>query len=418
VRARLKYLRPFWCERSQSFVLTLLAIAAFSLCPLSTRASAVSDPRQTLAASSGPKSEAAFTQLSDRAKQAWESGDFAHSARLFRQAVRLRPKSAESWGYLGSSLYQMKRFTEARDAYRETTKLTPGNGPSWAFLGISEYELHDYRHAFSDLWEGEQLGLGNDHDLQVIVRYRVALLWITAGEFDMGAKELAWFAQRNEANADIIQAFGTAILRIPLFPQDIPQTKKDLLAKAGEAAFAENSNELDQARMPYQVLVETYPREANVHYAYGRFLSKLDQDAAIREYEQELQVSPSHVQARIEAGYLHLIKGEFDKALSYAREAEVIAPRNALPHNLLGRILLAMAKPDDAVPELEEATRLAPNIVDFHLTLANAYRKAGQKELAEKEFAKFKELDAKRNEELVLQGKHQLRSQLGAGATP
>jgi len=305
----------------------------------------------------------------------------------------------------------MKRFAEARDAYRETTKLTPANGPSWAFLGICEYELHDYRHAFSDLWEGEQIGLGNDHDLQVIVRYRVALLWITSGEFDMAVKELTWFAQREEANTDIIQAFGMASLRVPLFPPDVPPSKKDLLAKAGEAAFAENSNELDQARNPYRILVESYPREANVHYAYGKFLSKLDQDEAIGEYERELEVSPSHVPARIEAGYLYLKKGEFDKALSYAREAEDLAPRNALPHNLLGRIFMAMAQPDDAVPELEEATRLAPNIVDFHLTLANAYRKAGKKELAEKEFAKFKALDAKRKGELELQGKYQLESQ-------
>jgi len=132
----------------------------------------------------------------------------------------------------------------------------------------------------------------------------VALLWITAGEFDMGVKELAWFAQRNEANADIIQAFGMAALRVPLFPQDVPQGKKDLLTKAGEAAFSENGNELDQARSPYRILVESYPREANVHYAYGKFLSKLDQDEAIREYERELEVSPSHVPARIEAGYL------------------------------------------------------------------------------------------------------------------
>jgi len=349
--------------------------------------------------------------LHSRAKQAWESGDFEQAARLFRRIVRLTPKSAEAWGYLGSSLYQMKRFAEARDAYRETTKLTPGNGPSWAFLGICEYELHDYQHAFSDLWQGERLGLGDDHDLQVIVRYRIALLWITAGEFDMGVKELAWFAQHNEANADIIQAFGMAALRVPLFPQDVPEGKKDLLTKAGEAAFSENGNELDQARSPYRILVESYPREANVHYAYGKFLSKLDQDEAIREYERELEVSPSHVPARIEAGYLYLKKGEFDKALSYAREAEDLAPRNALPHNLMGRIFMAMEKPDDAIPELEQATQLAPNIVDFHRTLANAYRKAGKKELAEKEFAKFKALDAKRNEELKLQGKYQLESQ-------
>lgn len=360
--------------------------------------------------------DTSYTRLSGSAKQAWDAGDFAQAVRLYHQAVRTNPKSPEAWGYLGPSLYQLKRFAEARDAYRETTKLTPGNGPSWALLGLCEYELRDYRHAFSDLWEGEQLGLGNDNDLQVIVRYRVALLWITAGEFDMGVKELTWFAQQREANADIMQAFGLAVLRVPLFPQDVSQAKKDLLTKAGEAAFAENSNEIDDARKPYEALVESYPREPNVHFAYGRFLSKLDQDKAIQEYEKELEIGSRHVPARIEAGYLYLQKGMFDKAQLYARSAMQIAPQNALAHNLLGRILLAMQEPDDAVPEFEAATRLAPNIVDFHLSLANAYRKAGKKESAEKEFAKFKELDAKRKSEL--QGQAGLGPQTGAAQTP
>lgn len=391
--------------RSQPLALTLLAIVA--LCPMSAHASASSNASGSSAALSSSATEAEFTKLSDRAKQAWESGDFGQSARLFRQSVRLRPKSAESWGYLGSSLYQMKRFAEARDAYRETTKLTPENGPSWAFLGLCEYELHDYRHAFSDLWQGEQFGLGNDHDLQVMVRYRVALLWITAGEFDMGIKELTWFAQRQEANADIVQAFGMGSLRVPLFPKDVPQSKKDLLMKAGEAAFAENGNEIDSARQPYEALVESYPREPNVHLAYGRFLSKLDQDKAIEEYEKELEVDPSNVQARIQAGYLNLQKGAFDKALFYARTATDLAPNNALAHHLVGRVLLSMEKSDEAIPELEAATRLSPNIVDFHRTLATAYRKSGKKELADKEFARFKKLDDRRHQELELKAKRQ-----------
>lgn len=388
-------------------VVTLLPIAILALLFSSFWASAQRTDREAPQPATPSTTDAGFRNLSERAKQAWESGNFEESARLFRRMVRIRPKSPEAWGYLGSSLYQMKRFAEAREAYRQTTKLTPRNGPSWAFLGICEYELHDYRHAFSDLWEGEQLGLGDDHDLQVIVRYRVALLWITAGEFDMGIKELTWFAQRQEANADIIQAFGMASLRVPLFPKDIPQSKKDLLTKAGEAAFAENSNEVDSARQPYEVLAESYPREPNVHFAYGRFLSKLDQDKAIEEYEKELEVDSWNVPARIQAGYLYLQKGTFEKALFYARSAEDVAPKDPLAHELLGRTLVSMEKTDEAIPELEAATRLAPNIVDFHRTLATAYRKAGKKELADKEFAIFKELDDRRHQELELKAKRE-----------
>ncbi len=364
-------------------------------------------PSSVTRSSTGSRSESRFDDIVRHAKEAADASDFEHAAELYEKALRLRPSWSAGWNQLGFSFYQRKRFTEARDAYRRSAQFNPNNGPSWAFIGLCEYELKDYQHAFGDLVQGKGLGLGSDHDLQVIVRYHLALLWITAGEFQLGLKELEWFAQKEEANNDIIQAIGLAVLRIPLFPQDSPPGRHDLIMKAGEAGFAEGAHYSQEARTAYDNLVATYPNEPNVHYAYGRFISNVDPDIALEQYQKELEVSPSHVQARIEAGYLCMKKGEFDRALSFARVAEKVDPKNSLPHNLAGRILFEMGKTSEAVPELEEATRLAPNIVDFHMNLARAYQKEGKSTMAAKELAVFKDLDNKRNQALEFQLQHE-----------
>jgi tetratricopeptide (TPR) repeat protein len=100
-------------------------------------------------------------------------------------------------------------------------------------------------------------------------------------------------------------------------------------------------------------------------------------------------------------------KGDFDKGLAYAREAEGLDSKNSLPHNLVGRILYEMGETAESIPELEEATKLAPNIADFHMNLARAYQKAGNRDMAAKELAAFNQLDKKRNEVLQTELQHE-----------
>ena len=42
-----------------------------------------------------------------------------------------------------------------------------------------------------------------------------------------------------------------------------------------------------------KLLVAQYGKEPDVHYAYGKFLANLDIDAALKEYEKELEITPS-----------------------------------------------------------------------------------------------------------------------------
>ena len=340
-----------------------------------------------------------FDDLAKHAEEAWKNHQYADAAKLYRQAVDSRPSWAEGWGFLASSLYQLERYSEARDAYRETTILTPKNAPSWAYLGLCEYELRDYQRAFEDLAKAESMGLGEDHDLTAQVKYHRAILWSTAGQFEKGLGEMLFFPAHNLASPEIIQAIGLSVLRIPIFPYEIPQEKQEEIILAGEASYAANAEHMDVAQKIYAQLVEKYPNEPNVHFAYGQFLSHIDLDNAIKEYEKEIEINPAHAYARIEAAYLYLKMGNLDKALVHSQEAVKLQPRYAAAHNLLGRVFLEQNRAADAISELGEATKLAPENASFHLNLARAYQKAGDTTLAAKEIATFNELDKKRTEQ-------------------
>jgi tetratricopeptide (TPR) repeat protein len=337
-----------------------------------------------------------FDDIADRAAKALKANQIEAAIKLYRQGVTLRPTWAEGWGYLAAALYSVNRYPEAREAYRHTTLLTPKNGPSWAYLGLCEYDMRDYPHAFDHLSKAEQLGLGGDRDLTAKVKYHLALLWTTAGQFERGLLEMQWFAEQNLGSQDIFEAMGLGVLRRPWFPYEVPADKLPMILTAGTAGFAESVHKPEEARRLYEKLVSDYPKELNVHYAYAKFLSSLDSDAGLKEYEKEIELTPSHVPARIEAALLCLKMGRMDQALSFAQAAARLEPRNPAAHNLTGRALMELNRTSEAIPELVLATRLAPESSGFHLNLARAYQKNGDKALAAKEIAAFNELSSKK----------------------
>ena len=346
----------------------------------------------------GTSASASFESVSGRAAAALKANHVEEGIKLYRQAVGIRPSWAEGWGYLAAALYSVGRYPEARDAYRHTTLLTPKNGPSWGYLGLCEYEMRDYPRAFDHLAKAEQLGLGSDRDLTANVKYHLALLWDTAGQFDRGLLEMQWFAEQNLGSQDIFQAFGLSVLRRPWFPSEVPADKLPMVLTAGQASFAESIHKPEEARKLYEALVSQYGKEPDVHYAFGRFLSNLDLDAALKEYDTELEITPSNVPARIEAALLCLKAGQLEKGLAYARDAAKNEPRSPVAHNLTGRLLMELNRTAEAVPELALATQLSPKNSSFHLNLARAYQKAGDKTLAAKEMAAFNELESKRTQ--------------------
>ena len=116
-------------------------------------------------------------------------------------------------------------------------------------------------------------------------------------------------------------------------------------------------------------------------------------DEAMREFKQELLLSPNHVFARLQIAFEFLKRNTPAAGLTYAEEAVKLAPNLFAAHNALGRILLEVGQTERAIKELELGTKQAPDSPEMYFALARAYSKAGRKVEADRARAEFMRLD-------------------------
>ncbi|MGD0202010.1 MAG: tetratricopeptide repeat protein [Bryobacteraceae bacterium] len=338
-----------------------------------------------------------FEELARRAQEAVDSNP-AEAVTLFRQALALRPSWGEGWFYLGGDLYQLNRYQEARDAFRKGIPLAPRNGTAWGFLGLCEYELGDYDQALADIKKGEALGLGGNHEFEAAVRVRAALVLIRATAFDEAAiaQLRPLLVQFQVDSPAVIEALGLCALAIPRLPSELPASKRPVVNLAGKALWANMSKRPAEAASAFHELLEKYPQEPGVHYAYGMYLMDNDQRGALAEFHKELEADPAHWPSLLFTALLELKRGEPEVSIQLIERAAKLVPERHRPvcHAELGNALLALGRFGEAIPELETAARLQPGNSQLHFYLQKAYRLAGRQADADREGAEFLRLKA------------------------
>jgi tetratricopeptide (TPR) repeat protein len=349
-----------------------------------------------------------FDAISDRARETRESGRPQEALPHYRAALRLRPKWEEGWWYLGTLHYDLAHYAEAREAFVRYVALRPEGGAAWAFMALCEYQLKDYELALQHVQRALRQGLGTNEDLQRVTRYHAALLLARSADFQHANENLDKLGQAGEPDANVIEAFGIVLLRLRLLPHEIAAGQRELVLLAGRAASAHASGRVQEARLRYAELLARYPNTPNVHYAYGVLLMGGDADRALEQFRRELELSPDHVDARLQIAYEALKRGDYDTGLPLAEEAVRRAPDLFAARNALGRLLLGKGEVERAVRELERGVALEPGSPPLHFALAQAYRRAGRTEEGERELALFRRLEDIRREIETAEGQVRL----------
>ncbi len=339
-----------------------------------------------------------FAEIEKRAAEARDSKQLEEAIPLYREGLQLRPDWKEGSWYLGTSLYGLKRYAEARDAFRHLAISQPSNAPAWGLAGVCEFELKNYPRALEYLSRSESAGFGENQELAYLFRFRIALLLNRAGEFEQALSRLVPIAAQGTF-PEVIEAMGLGLLRAPLLPSEVPEQDRDLYIRAGEAMNAFVSHDTASAARLFEELVAAYPDHPNVHYARGVFLMENDPEKALPELQRELELNPSHSAALALMAKLYLKQGDPEKALPYARQAVKASPNAPALHRILGESLLESGETSAAIQELLTAARLEPDFPQTHFLLARAYQRTGQKALASKEMAEFERLDKKQKSE-------------------
>lgn len=324
-------------------------------------------------------------QLLAAAKRARDANHDDEAIQLFERALSSMPDSEEALWYLGSMLYEKQRFAEARDVLRRFMTLRPDAGPGWALLGMSEMQLREYPRALDHLQRAMSTGIGDRKELTEAVYHAVVILLTRFERYDDSLDLMQKMLATGGSDDSLIEPAGLAGLRLPYLPVEIPPDQRDLVELAGKAVVALQTQHYEEAGSDFKQLVVAYPNEPGVHFLRGAYLAQLHASEAESEFEQEIQISPSHVIARVRLAQQCIIGGDYNRALSLAQQAIKLDPKRASPHMIAGEALIAKGDNAGGIAELETAREDDSSIARVHWDLVRAYGAAGRKDDVDRE---------------------------------
>lgn len=333
-----------------------------------------------------------FDQVLQEAEKARDENRDEDAIRLFRRSLTEKPDSEEALWYLGTVLYEKERFAEARDVLRQFMTLRADAGPGWALLGMSEFRLREYPRALDHLQRAIALGIGDRKDLAQTVYYDVVILLDRFERYDDSMDMLQKMLASGTSDPSLVEPAGTAGLRLPYLPAEIPADQRDLVTLAGKAVIAVQTQHYQEADTEFKHLVTSFPNEPGVHFLRGAYLAQLHPNEAVPEFERELEISPFHVLARVRLAQQLITTGDFDRALSLAQQAIQLDPKRASAHMMAGEAMVAKGDASGGIKELETARESDSSIGRIHWDLLRAYAAAGRKEDADREKKEIEKL--------------------------
>lgn len=355
--------------------------------PPATRPPAV---RPSPQASPGPD----FETLAKKAGAARVAGRLDEAIALYRKALVLEPKWPEGHWYLGTLLYEKDAFAEARAALQPLVDFDPKSGPGWAFIGLCEFGLKRYAAALQSLERGRQLGLGSNEALIRVAGFHVAMLQNRASRFDAATELLVRLARSQAAHPDLLVALGLNLLKRPLLPSEVPAADKDLVIRAGQAAYAQATGRYEDARRAFEGLHASSAAAPGVEQAYRAYLSgysaalqdKEQREQAIAQFRSRLAESPNDPEATL---YLGLLLEPAKPVVTSALPSPKADPPGFTELAAKASAARDANRPAEAIALYREALALKPSWDEGVFYVGTLLYDAGQAREARQEFLRF-----------------------------
>ena len=335
-----------------------------------------------------------FEQLSVKAQQAYDANQDDEAARLFSEAVKLKPDWADGWWALGMIDYQHDRYPQCSESLNHMVALDPSAAPGWALLGLCEFRTKQYDAAFEHLKKAHMLVPAKKPggELLDIANYHLAMLLTRQGAFEVAQEILMKVAVRVQNNQEMMFAGGVASLRMPVLPSEVPANQHDVVAMAGKAFWDLATRPPDEAESDFKRLLAAYPNFPNVHYFCGTFLGARHPEESVPEFVAELRVSPESVPARVQLVLRYVVEGKTDEALKFAREAVALSPDSVGAQLALAEAMRSGGDDVHALSAYLAAEKLDPVSPKIRHFVANAYRALGRDDDMRRELAEFSRL--------------------------
>lgn len=333
-------------------------------------------------------------------QQALAQGRFGEAQADFEKLTKLEPNVAEAHATLAAICFQQHEYDEAIREVRIAQKLKPGLPKLDSLLALSLAETGRFEQALPGL----EKGFKQTADSEVRRMCGLQLMRAdTAVGRDSDAVETALQLNRLYPDDPEIlyhtgRVYGNFAYVVMERLHDKAPNSVWMLQAQGEANESEKN--YDAAIAAFNHVLELDPHRPGIHYRLGRvYLSRFhgaqktdDRDAAVREFTAELETDPGNGNAGYELANLEADRGSADAAHKQYEQVLLRFPDFEEALVGLAGLELQSAKPQQAIPLLEHATRLRPDDEVAWYRLARADRAAGDNVGAAKALAAFRKI--------------------------
>jgi predicted Zn-dependent protease len=345
-------------------------------------------------------SEASLQSYFEQGEKALAEDRYSDAESAYLKLTKLAPGLAEAYGRLGLVYFQEKRFEDAVPVLRQALKLKPSLPNTDILLAMSLSEIGHYKEALPGLDKGFH------HNTDAALKRMCGLQLertLTGLRRDADAVQVALELTRLYPSDPEVLFYASRLFGNFAYVslQKLAEVAPDSVWRHEAAADAyQSADSYDLAITEYRQVLSQSPDRPGVHYRLGRALlssashgssSTTAADAA-KEFEQELAHDPTNSNATYELAEIHRKAGELDQATTLFASALKYYPDFEEANVGLGRSLIALGKPADAVPFLKKAAEANPHDEIPYYQLALAYKALGRSEEQKSALEKFQQL--------------------------
>ena len=280
---------------------------------------------------------------------------------LYRKALELNPSVPGLRLNLGLALF---KGGELKQAIQEFTPLlhSEPSGSSGAerltiLLGMAHYGLGEYAEAVPYFKEADK---SDQQNLELRMALAHSCLWSKQYQCVLDTYHEILLLNAESVEADML---------------------------AGEAM--DELKDHAGAILQFRTAVKANPKEPDVHFGLG-YLLWIDKQysEAATEFQAELTNNPNHVPAMTYLADSDIQLNHPEAAKPLLERVVHIDAKSEMAHLDLGILYADAGRRDDALREMLEAERLAPEDVNVHWRLGRLYRAMGRKDEAKVEVDK------------------------------
>jgi tetratricopeptide (TPR) repeat protein len=349
--------------------------------------------------------------LTDSLQQAithHKASELQDAERLYREIIQVQPKHPDANHNLGILLKHADQAEIALPFFKIALESNPNQGQFWVSYIDTLMHLQQYEAALNVLNQGQTRGLKGDAVDQLVARLNSqpkATTTTQAPSKAINPVRLLSHAKSHAKKGETQAARELYSQVLEGYPQN-QQAKKGLRALQKGPVNKKNPSgppqaqvdavlslysqgQIQEALNASETLIKDYPNSPLLYNIRGACHLALGQlDAAVKNFEQALDIKPDYADAQCNLGVTLKKLGQLEEAVKSYEKTLAIKPDYVEAHSNLGITLQELGQLEEAVKSYEKALAIKSDYADAHNNLGNTLQKLGQLDEAVKSYDK------------------------------